>query len=244
MYRIPPIEQPRELARAVSDLATIGYPDLSGEAKQEIWGALFAAQNGRCAYCEVRLVRGHTKIEHFHPQNSGKISDACVHRINTKRIDRADLAWGNLLLCCTGHEGAAPGEQTCDTRKGGVDICDRFYTPRNLPAGVEMLVRVEMSGRLTVTYCPGDTESGQRVIDDVLNLNCRTLVDARMVAFGRYQQALRKKMRHDASTHHGASRAAIRRKWAQWLRGKCSTVPHFATTVLSVADAEEHGGRS
>lgn len=244
MYRIPPVKQPRELARAMSDRTTSGYPDLSAKARQEIWDALFAAQNGRCAYCEVRLVPGHTKIEHFHPQSASMVSGACSQRIRSKNLDRADLAWGNLLLCCTGHEGAAADERTCDTKKGGVDICDRFYNPRNLPSGVQALVKVDGFGRMTVACCPDDDESGQQVIDEVLNLNCRTLMDARMVAFGRYQQALRKEMRHDASRHHGASRSAIRRKWAQRLREKSSTVPHFATTVLSVADAEENGGHS
>jgi uncharacterized protein (TIGR02646 family) len=60
------------------------YADLRGEPKQAVKHALMAEQGHICCYCERRLTENDSHIEHFMPQESGKLT----------------LDFSNLLCSC------------------------------------------------------------------------------------------------------------------------------------------------
>lgn len=83
--------------------------------KDELRSALVKEQHGLCAYCMSRIEAeaSKMKVEHWKCQDHNP---------------ELQLNYGNLLGVCKGHEGAAPKDQTCDTRKGNDDL---KYNPCN-----------------------------------------------------------------------------------------------------------------
>lgn len=136
--------------------------------------ALYDAQKGLCAYCERRLGE-HTKIEHFHPRTgAAPWTQSCRAQSGAPTQDRSRTAWRNLILCCPGGERGS-GDRTCDTAKADRDICSTFENPKG--SSRPWLALPDRGGKLiAVASLPSGAQS---VIDDVLRLNTKSLVDAR-----------------------------------------------------------------
>lgn len=136
-----------------------GFPPV----KDAIREALVREQRGLCCYCEQRIApsEGRMRVEHRTPQS----------------MDRGrDLDWRNLLGACCGGEGSA--EVHCDVAKGDREV-DLDPTQEAHTATLSFT-----AGRLCSTRA-----AFQRDVDDVLRLNCDTLVDRRQRALDAYVRA-------------------------------------------------------
>ncbi len=80
--------------------------------KNVVRDALLRDQGYLCAYCQRRIPAkdGRMKVEHWHPQSTGK----------------DDRRWSNLLGVCLGDEaaesGSTRGERHCDTARGNAAL--------------------------------------------------------------------------------------------------------------------------
>lgn len=100
-----------------------------------------------------------------------------VEHRTPQSVDRArDLDWRNLLGACSGGEGSA--ELHCDVAKGDREVS---------------IDPTQSSHMATVSFSAARVGSSrtefQRDIDDVLRLNCDSLVDRRQRALDAYIQA-------------------------------------------------------
>lgn len=161
------------------------YGDLRGSDKDDVVNSLRTAQHDRCAYCETSVRNNsRVRIEHFHPQSTtGTGSAACSRGIGGASLDQSDLEYGNMLLCCDGHEGEPQSQTTCDVHKGSTDICDSVFNPKH-QSSTRTLVRVSSDGRVHPETFPGDEESAEHIINDVLRLNDVRLTGTRKRIYG------------------------------------------------------------
>jgi len=153
--------------------------------KAAMRAALFAEQQGLCAYCMVELPQAAEdvmKIEHFTPQS---VTPALA------------LAWPNLLGVCMGGQGKSPRAQTCDTRKG-----DQTVSLDPTQASIERQVRYETRGRVVAT-----DPDRQGELDAVLGLNVDALVRARESVLDAYLDWMRKEK--PVGTWTAADRQAV-----------------------------------
>lgn len=249
MFRITPGAAPTMLLQAVltppetRDVPPLNYKGMPSAIKDEIRQSLFAAQKGRCAYCEERIVNDSalTKIEHFHPQNPKEdATSACLERTGLAKanISRADVTWGNLLLCCRGHQGSGSAGECCDTKKSDTDICETSYSPRDIAGDRSSLISISSDGVATVVYYPGDQISSQRVIDNVLNLNLRRLKDNRARLFRLYAE----RYQHFANANKTARAAERRKKFSDKIYEDILGGAPYPSTLASVADFIERNG--
>lgn len=204
------------------------YDELKSHAsvRRQLW----AQQAGRCAYCE-RSIRNpdddgehRTKIEHFHPQKGNRWGGACQAGSGAKQHTESPTKWSNMLLCCDGNEGAGY-DRRCDTSKGNTDICEEFRNPKNWAHGA--MLDVQKSGR--VTPATGLPEGAERVVESILNLNSRELVDARRRLFAALKKAVVTKSRK----HRGLNQAQ-RIEIIETLR-RSATTQEYGVVYLSVA---------
>jgi uncharacterized protein (TIGR02646 family) len=103
IYPTPPPKVHTEMRKANADYATVARENL---IRRTLWDQ----QRGLCAYCEKQLpslddVNHHTKIEHFHPQNSAVWTADCSTCSNANTTLDATTSWKNLLLVCEGTDG-------------------------------------------------------------------------------------------------------------------------------------------
>lgn len=218
------------------------YSDLDSAVKDELRDFLLTAQSGRCAYCERDIRKAtKTKIEHFHPQHLpvAQGSSTCEQRTGIKVRGRAgqsaDLAPGNLLLCCDGNEGPLV-DQTCDSRKGSTHICDDIENPKQLPSHVASVVEVESDGTVRAARAPSSGTTAQAVIDDVLGLNHPWLVQQRRSVLAVWKRKFGQVQRSRGQN----SMAAARKDFAQLLR-KTATTSAYPSTLESLAARTEAG---
>lgn len=217
------------------------YRQLSGV--RAIRKLLLDEQGGVCAYCErpLRLREGEkhrTKIEHFHPRHLSKaaslLPQQCGMASGASSALRAQTEWTNMLLCCDGGQRPGTGPRTCDTKKDRAHICERFRNPKNVPAGAELLVRIDpLTGRaVAANWLPA---GAQEVIDDVLNLNADQLIRARLTRLEPFlaELRIRKAKLHGMTT-------AQRRDHSRAIRDMAAAPGfEFRSAVLSIASALE-----
>lgn len=125
--------------------------------KDKMREALYAEQEGLCAYCMCALKEATDavmKVEHHVPQSVD---------------DSLELVWSNLLGVCKGGEGLPRKQQTCDTRRGNRPIP---FDPTD-PA-IERQICYETRGRVFAA-----DPSEQPALDDVLGLNTDAPLRAR-----------------------------------------------------------------
>lgn len=249
MIRIVAGTAPTQLTQAthtapeVLGAPAVDYAGLSGEVKAAVRQKLHAAQRGRCAYCEKRIEANSesSKIEHFHPQRlASELADGCLTQLGltAQQMDRADVKWGNLLLCCRGWEGSPQAAQSCDTKKANIDICQAVFSPRHLAPGRPSGVGVSMTGVVRPLFWPESEESAQRAIEMVLNLNLQLFKDTRARIFRSYlQQFLELKTQDRGRT----ATAVLRANFAAKARARAEDGAPFASTLLSVASFIEFG---
>jgi hypothetical protein len=251
VFRITPGQAPTTLLQAVQtapetrDVPMLTYEGLPKEVKDEVRQSLFTAQNRRCAYCEERIAgdADSTKIEHFHPQkHKEEATTACVERTGLSKasILRADVTWGNLLLCCLGHQGSGSAGQCCDTKKGNTDICNSSYNPRNIAGNRISLVSISNDGVATAAYYPGDQPSAQHVIDKVLNLNLRRLKDNRSRLYREYLSRFRQAIENDLNK---TPKADLRKRFSDKARQDIEEEGAlYPSTLASIAAFIERAG--
>lgn len=154
-------------------------------AYKQVQSALFAAQQGLCAYCEQRLTTTETgevlkldqQVEHVLPKSGGA----------GRTLDAT-----NLVLCCGGgcfshtkdktRHLAGKNNVSCGQTKGDLEL-GRGCDPRDFPL-LYSIVDIRLDGTLVAepTACtkagisPADLD---RTINDILNLNCDRLRSAR-----------------------------------------------------------------
>lgn len=150
--------------------------------KNDVRDALLRDQSHLCCYCLRRIARSVTsagdepavrvsptvemKVEHWRPQS---------------QYPALALDWRNLLGACPGNMGAAPSEQTCDTRKGDAEILLNPLDPSHMAT-----LRCTSSGRLESTY-----PRMQSDLDERLGLNIKILQDGRRRVLERSLRQLR-----------------------------------------------------
>lgn len=126
-------------------------------AKSHVKESLLDEQGHLCCYCMRRIQLTNMKVEHWKSQKSDP---------------GLQLDYGNMLAACMGNQGAAPEEETCDTRKADSVI---LFNPANPTHNVESRIAYTGTGRI---FAPGDDLFDEQ-LNEVLNLNEAHLVDNR-----------------------------------------------------------------
>jgi len=155
--------------------------------KDAIREQLLKEQGYLCAYCMKRIDVYNMKIEHW--QSQSNYSDA-------------QLDYNNMLACCMGNEGKPPKEQTCDTRKGNMDLT---YSPSKPHHRIESRIRFIADGKILSGEPAFNGE-----IRDVLNLNQARLIRNRKVILNTIQDELNKRPGR-------RTRAEIRKFLLRWI---------------------------
>lgn len=187
-------ENPADVRASAQEAGAVWERFRSDPAYVAMRDALVASQMGLCMYCEQRLtteagrlIGNDQQVEHVSPKSGGA---------------GRTLDWTNLALCCGGgtyrekdeayrdpmrHYGK-PTDVSCGQCKGDRPLgagCD----PRALPC-LPRLVDIGSDGKMSANAeaCQAvgvsDTEL-DRVIHDVLNLNCERLRVARQSTVAR-----------------------------------------------------------
>jgi uncharacterized protein (TIGR02646 family) len=181
MLNIAKYAPPQSLVKyAIPPGAVYDGPNFT-PVKDELRVALVKEQHGLCAYCMCRIeaAASKMKVEHWKCQDHNP---------------ELQLHYGNLLGVCKGHEGAAPKDQTCDTRKGNDDL---KYNPSNPLHDVFSKLRYDLKdGALHSTEADFDLqvsdedEHGNDRGKSVLNLNLPLLKRNRLEVIKGVQAAL------------------------------------------------------
>jgi uncharacterized protein (TIGR02646 family) len=229
MRRIVGGVPPKSFSRYRAARAT--YGELS--ADKDIRRALRDQQKGLCAYCERRLRDverddHRTRIEHFHPQAGTRWDADCQVCSGAGSQADSPTTWTNLLLCCDGNEHA--GEDfTCDKLKNNTDICSEFRNPRVF-AGSALVVINAIDG--TAQAAPGLPAGAGGVVDEVLNLNAKHLIDARLSLL----QAIRRELMPKITmVRSEAQRKSARAQIAARAR-RDATESEYPSVYLAFAD--------
>ena len=136
--------------------------------KDEIREALLRDQEWLCCYC-MRRISAEARPNPANPEAQNVVQMKVEHWRSQSHNSEQALAWTNMLGACTGGVGAAPSDQTCDTRKGEDTI-----TLNPCEASHIATLRCSTRGRLE-----SSNPQFQKDIDERLGLNHRVLVDER-----------------------------------------------------------------
>ncbi|WP_157435849.1 hypothetical protein [Gordonia malaquae] len=173
-------------------------------------------------------------IEHFHPRSgsprTGKWkSSQCRAASGATSHESSRTAWSNLLLSC---DGSGPhGARTCDSKKGGSDICSRFANPKT--THLDRLVDIGRDGRARpVDSLPPGADA---VVDSELNLNAEFLCEARRSYF-----AVQLREYNKAKTRHRGLSSVQKQILVNRFRERASRpgTPH-PSVLLAVANSIE-----
>lgn len=166
--------------------------------------SLLTEQGHICCYCmrripETRKIPG-SKIEHFLCQEDHS---------------HEELNYRNMLLACLGNEGSPKRLQTCDTRKGNLNLSQN---PSNNTRNIESLVIYKPNGEI---YSPDDTFNTE--LSTVLNLNVKQLKDNRRAIYETVQNRIRNKVKqHKTNILQKRFLETEKRKWLNLDDGKYS----------------------
>lgn len=229
MRQIPSTQPPARFNQLRGLRADFGEYSSDKTIRQALWDQ----QDGLCAYCERRLKKPsdpdhRTRIEHFHPQGSSSWTRDCQQCSGGGNNNDAPTTWTNLLLCCDGNERARQ-DFTCDKLKSNTDVCTDFRNPKTWGSGT--LVVIDKAGiALAASGLPSD---GEKVINEVLNLNAKHLVDVRKTIL----RAWRKEIIQKSAQQKGLSGTA-RSQIILRIRTEASK-KEYPSTLLSLADTLE-----
>jgi len=146
------------------------YADMPLNVKNVVREALLAEQGHICAYCMQRIKPNEMKIEHWKSQSANPI---------------LQLAYSNLLGCCSGNEGQPVNEQHCDTRKGNNDIA---FNPSDSAHHNHMRIRYLGDGAIK-----SDNAQFHVHMENILNLNFSRLKKNRKAIIDGVGDALNRK---------------------------------------------------
>lgn len=155
--------------------------------KDDLRKSLVSEQRGLCCYCtqRIRPATDKMKIEHWR----------CQSRFPEKQLD-----YSNLLGACLGCQGQALARQHCDTRKGDRDL---IYNPADPNHDVESKLTFPGDGTIQAKT----DEMFDHEINKILNLNARTLMEARKSALKGIQTGFKTK---------NLSKADIQKELRKW----------------------------
>ena len=164
------------------------FDNIPLEAKEVLRESLLLEQGYICCYCMKRIpekiekegrVTYDMKIEHFKCQD---------------HHGGLQLTYSNLYGACTGNEGKPKKIQTCDTKKGNLELT--IDPTSNLP-NYEILFKYNPDGEISTINNDAEID---RQLDEVLNLNMQTLKDGRSEIYLEVQEKVRvesKKFKND-----------------------------------------------
>lgn len=140
------------------------------EQKDDIRKSLLSEQFSLCAYCMGKIQITSMKIEHFKCQ---------------AKYPSLELDYNNMLGCCTGNENKPQKMQTCDTKKGDMEL---LFNPSN-PSDYD---------KLQIAFLDDGTifsrdEKFDEQLNTVLNLNTEQLKHNRKDILDAVKQILGKK---------------------------------------------------
>ena len=178
MKQVNKIAEPNSLlqhrAKQHSNFDNIPY-----ETKTELRQSLLSEQGYICCYCMKRIpekiekegiVTYNMKVEHFQCQES---------------FSALQLTYTNLFAACTGNEGKPQKLQTCDSKKGNLELSINLTV--NLP-NCETLFKYNAIGEISSTNDNADID---RQLIVILNLNMQTLKDGRSEIYLAVQEKIR-----------------------------------------------------
>jgi uncharacterized protein (TIGR02646 family) len=226
MRRIPQNVVPPSLTTLRAQGATYEMVRSDPSVRRALW----ESQGKRCAYCE-RSLRDparddhRTRIEHFHPQAGVKWDEDCRRASGVSDNAHAPTTWSNLLLCCDGNELAGK-DFTCDKSKADEDICSDFRNPKSWHG--QRLLHIDRFGH--ARPMDGLPIGATRIIEEVLNLNSKYVVDARKSV----QNARRRYVQQQQVLRHGLT-PRQRSQIAERFRKDAET-SEYGSALLSLAD--------
>lgn len=141
-------------------------------SKDDVRASLLNEQGHICCYCMKRI-----------PETSKNISSKIEHFKCQDRFPDEELNYNNMLLSCSGNQGLPELLQTCDTFKGNKDLS---FNPANRDRNIEQLIKYKANGEI---YSSDNTLNDE--LEEVLNLNVKTLKDNRRILYEEVQNRIR-----------------------------------------------------
>lgn len=173
MKLITKIQEPLSLVQHRANQPAF-YHNLPLAAMNDLRANLLSEQGHICCYCMKRIpqkiekdgtISYEMKVEHFRCQDNHPT---------------LQLSYSNLLGACRGNEGNPKKLQTCDTKKGNIDISiNPTLTNPNCETQIKYLANGEIHS---------DDPIIEKELTEVLNLNMQTLVDGRREVFETVQK--------------------------------------------------------
>ncbi len=178
------------------------YDNLPTNTKEELRNSLLSEQGHICCYCMKRIpekinidgnIRYDMKIEHHQCQD---------------RYPNLQLNYNNLLSACMGNEGKPKKLQTCDTKKGNLDLAIN-------PLSCETLFKYNADGEISSV---SNDDEINRQINEVLNLNMQTLKDNRKQVYLEVQKIVEAENRN--KTNKQLKKSYFKQERDRWLSKK------------------------
>lgn len=188
MKQITKIAEPQTLVQHRARQHS-NFDNIPSSAKEDLRQNLLSEQGYICCYCLKRIpekvekdgrISYDMKVEHFQCQDN---------------YPQLQLAYTNLFGSCTGNEGKPKKLQTCDTRKGNVDLSLSLLS--NAP-NCETLFKYNAEGEISSV---DDNEEINCQLNEVLNLNMQTLKDGRRQVYLEVQKKIEAESKNLGNGH-------------------------------------------
>ena len=204
------------------------FRDQAGNSYHQLRDALVGLQHGLSGYCEQKIPRDDTQVEHVIPRSA-----------DTNGNDH-ELDHTNMIACCKGGTAVniygpktiqpdddRVGDESCGQAKGNIQD-ELVLDPRNLPI-LRSLFRVRSNGKIEAdpeACCQTgiSVESVNRTIT-ILGLDVERLRSARSKRWARINEVYK-----DSFNNHTSIRLAAQ---AELLPDSGGTLPPFFTTNRS-----------
>jgi uncharacterized protein (TIGR02646 family) len=186
--------------------------------KEELRQSLLSEQGHICCYCMKRIPE-HTspymKVEHYKCQDN---------------FGALQLTYSNLFGACTGNEGQPKTKQTCDTKKGNVELS---INPTSTLPICETLFKYNADGEISSIT---DNEDVNRQLNEVLNLNMQTLKDGRREIYLQVQGRVIQESKKSNKASFVKFLAIEKAKWLErtdnQYRPYCSVAVYYLTKKI------------
>lgn len=207
------------------------FDNIPFDIKEELRQNLLSEQGYICCYCMKRIpekverdgkVYYEMKVEHFKPQDPDTFPEL-------------QLIYSNLLGVCIGNEGKPKKLQTCDTKKGNLEL---NINPTSNHINCESLFKYNAEGEISSIK---DDAEINRQLNDILNLNMQTLKEGRSEIYLEIQERIRVESRRFIKNKTGFIRILEqeRIKWLNRIDNKyrpyCMVAVYYLTKKIRQA---------
>lgn len=144
--------------------------------KEPLKKALLTEQGYICCYCMQRISEENMEIEHNKPWSDNP---------------ELQLDYKNLIASCSGNRGHGKNNLHCNGRKGDYEAKRRNYQMTLNPAdskNCENYIKYTLTGKIL-----SDDDIINNELNNILNLNFKTLIENRIAALDAVIYALNKK---------------------------------------------------